>query len=235
MENPALWLRTICRKNGITPTDAQLQLLESYVSLLLEWNKKINLISRKDEAHVWQNHILHSIAPLFKLAFTRKSAVLDLGTGGGMPGIPLKIFLPDSEFVLLDSTRKKVLAVQNMVQELRLPGIRTVWGRAEELGRQENLMSHFDYIVARAVAPLVDLIQWSSPFAKPSSGAIAPSAEPPVVVPPALVALKGGDLDDELLNARRARGARVIDVIDLVFAGSEELAASDKKVVVVHF
>src|SRR5512140_2094922 len=116
MEAPAIWFHNICRKNGLNPTDGQIRLLEQYVSYLLEWNQKINLISRKDEEQVWQNHILHSAAPLFKVKLDPNPRIMDLGTGGGLPGIPLKILVPESEFLLVDSTRKKTVAVQDMIE-----------------------------------------------------------------------------------------------------------------------
>jgi 16S rRNA (guanine527-N7)-methyltransferase len=236
VEAPGIWFRNVCRKNGLVPTDHQILLLEQYVALLLGWNKKVNLISRKDEDQVWQNHILHSVSPLFKVRLADSPRILDLGTGGGIPGIPLKILLPDSEFILLDSTRKKILAVGNMIGALGLSGISAIWGRAEELASQKNLVSHFDYIIARAVAPLNDLIKWSAPFlGHTNPGEIGQSAAPPSVVPPALIALKGGDLDEELSKARRAHAIRSVEVVNLVFPGSEEMSAPDKRVVIVHF
>lgn len=236
MQNPGIWIQTICRKNGLALAESQVRLLEQYVALLLDWNKKLNLISRKDEERVWESHILHCVSPLFKIGLVPKPAILDLGTGGGMPGVPLKILLPDSQVVLLDSTRKKITAVQEMINNLHLEGIAAVWGRAEELSSRVNLVSQFDYIVARAVAPLNDLVKWSVPFLRPpqSQPGDRPS-NPTLILPPALLALKGGDLDDEVSKAKRVRNDLAIDTINLVFPGSEELSASDKKVVVVRF
>ncbi|HTP12225.1 MAG TPA: 16S rRNA (guanine(527)-N(7))-methyltransferase RsmG, partial [Bacteroidota bacterium] len=200
------------------------------------WNKKVNLISRKDEDRVWQSHILHCVSPLFKIGLVANPTILDLGTGGGMPGIPLKILLPDSEIVLLDSTRKKTMAVQDMINNLHLERIETVWGRAEELSSRGNLVSHFDYIVARAVAPLIDLVKWSVPFLRPSqSQPEARTSDPTLILPPALLALKGGELEDEVSKAKRVRKDLAAEVVNLVFQGSEELSASDKKVVVVRY
>jgi 16S rRNA (guanine527-N7)-methyltransferase len=236
VEAPGIWFRNICRKNGLIPSEHQILLLEQYVALLLGWNKKVNLISRKDEDQVWQNHILHSVSPLFKIRLADNPRILDLGTGGGIPGIPLKILLPDSEFMLLDSTRKKILAVGDMIGALGLSGISAVLGRAEELASQKNLVSHFDYIIARAVAPLNDLINWSAPFLRCANpDEIAQLAVPPSVVPPALIVLKGGNLDDELSKAKRAHAILSVEVVNLVFPGSEEMSAPDKRIVIVHF
>lgn len=234
VETPGFWFSTICKKNGLNPSANKILLLERYVGFLLEWNKKLNLISRRDEEQVWSGHILHSIAPLFKMQFCRNPRIMDLGTGGGLPGIPLKAFLPDSEILLVDSTRKKILAVQDMIGKLGLQGIDAVWGRAEDLAHSGNLVSHFDYIVARAVASLSDLIKWSIPFVR--RGAIhefTQSTTPPPLTPPALIALKGGDLDAEVTKAKRSGTVRSIEIVNLVFQGSEEISSIDKKIVIV--
>jgi 16S rRNA (guanine527-N7)-methyltransferase len=234
LEKPGIWLRTICRKNGLVVSDDQTKLMERYVDQLLGWNKKVNLISRQDEELVWQNHILHSISPLFKLKLKDSPTILDLGTGGGLPGIPLKILLPNSEIILIDATRKKIIAVDDMLAKLELQGIRALWGRAEELAREQSLVSHFDYIITRAVAPLNDLITWSKPFLRLSTTVLrtAENVYPPF---PALIALKGGDLEEEIGKASRGEKIHSIEVVDLVFPGSEEMSSSGKKIVVVRF
>jgi 16S rRNA (guanine527-N7)-methyltransferase len=234
-ENPPIWFHTICRKNGILIDDEQGQQISRYVSLLLEWNKKINLISRKDEENVWSSHILHSVSILFAVRFVDNPAILDLGSGGGLPGIPLKILLPRSTFRLIDSTQKKITAVQDMVNRLGLRGIETSWGRADELSKQSNLSSHFDYIVARAVAPLDDLVCWSTSFLRDVGRERSAVTASPVLLPPALVALKGGDIQAEIVKTERMKEVRSVNVTDLVFVGSEELPSTDKKVVVVKF
>ena len=232
METPSIWLRTICRKNGLPVSDNQLALLQDYVAQLLNWNLKVNLISRQDEELVWQNHILHSVSLLFKIKLRRPSVIMDLGTGGGLPGIPLKILLPDVDFLLIDSTRKKVIAVQEILRGLGLPGIEAVWGRAEDLVKQKNLLSHFDYIITRAVAPLTMLVSWSKPFLRS-----APTAEQMEddcrLSPPALIALKGGDLEEEIAETNRREKIGLIKVVDLVYSGSEEISSTGKKIVVV--
>jgi 16S rRNA (guanine527-N7)-methyltransferase len=216
--------------------DDQVGLLARYVDQLLDWNRKVNLISRQDEELVWQNHILHSISLLFKITLKQHPVVMDLGTGGGLPGLPLKIVLPDAEFLLVDSTKKKVAAVEDMLRNLDLKGITAVWGRAEELAREQTLQYHFDYIVARAVAPLNDLIDWSLQFLRPStSSRIQTVGEVRRVQPPALIALKGGDLEQEIERAHRTGKTSSIEVVDLVFPGSEEISLSGKKIVIVTF
>jgi 16S rRNA (guanine527-N7)-methyltransferase len=216
--------------------DNQANLLDRYVALLLEWNQKINLVSRKDESRIWENHILHSISVLFRIRLNKHSVILDLGTGGGMPGIPLKILMPDAEVVLIDSTKKKIAAVEDMLVRLQLQGIRALWGRVEELSQQEDLKSHFDYIVARAVAPLQDLIVWSIPFLRHAEQKDnSQRSELPDVEAPALIALKGGDLEEELRKAERKTTFRSVNIVNLVFHGSEEISSPDNKLVIVKF
>jgi 16S rRNA (guanine527-N7)-methyltransferase len=216
--------------------DRQMELLERYVARLLNWNRKINLVSRKDEEYIWQSHILHSISPLFKIRFFPSPLILDLGTGGGMPGIPLRIMLPDSHFLLIDATQKKIGVVQDILISLGIDGIEAAWGRAEDLSKRKDLQSHFEYIVARAVAPLKDLVRWSLPFLKTKmDDTPMVTDEVKRIAPPALIALKGGELSDEIAGASRLRAVQSVDTENLVFKGSEELSASDKKVVIVTF
>jgi 16S rRNA (guanine527-N7)-methyltransferase len=221
--DPKLWFRTVCKKNGLDVSDPQLDLLERYAGLLREWNQRINLISRKDEENIWQSHLLHSISILLRVTVVEKARILDLGTGGGLPGIPLKILRPDLSFTLLDSTRKKVDAVASMVESLQLSDVAAVWGRAEDVGLESNHAFHYDLVVARAVASLGDLIGWGKPFLKmPSLGR-------------QLITLKGGDLTKEVLHARRVAGVSNIETLDLSLADASEFLASDKKIVIVTF
>jgi 16S rRNA (guanine527-N7)-methyltransferase len=220
---PKLWFRTICRKNGLEPTDEQLLQLEDYVRLLLDWNARVNLISRKDEANVWQSHILHSAGILLRAEIPVGSRILDLGTGGGLPGIPLKVLRPDLKIVLLDATKKKIDAVQEMIARMGLRSISTVWGRAEEVGTLPAYARSFDLVVARAVAALDDLVKWSKPFLRePRTGG-------------RLITLKGGDLEGEIRHARNVSGVKNVTVHELAFAEAGDFLASDKKIVVVDF
>ncbi len=234
-----IWFRDLCIKNGLIPTIDQLEQLEYYVILLLEWNKRINIISRKDEENVWTYHILHSISPLLKMEIKNDSTIVDIGTGGGLPGIPIKILRPDLSMLCIDSTGKKINAVSQMISDMKLNNIHALWGRAEELGSQPEYTGKFDFTIARAVAPLKDLLYWSKVFLK-SIGQkrtdmrthIKSRLDPN---PPALIAFKGGDLSEETENAKRKYPQIDIQSIDLTFIGSEQLVASDKKILVIHF
>ncbi len=213
-------------------------MLSNYVNLLQEWNSKINLISRVDIQNIWFNHILHSISVLFFVSIPSESRVLDLGTGGGLPGIPLSILRKDMRFTLLDSIEKKMRAVEVIIAGLRLTNVETVTGRAETLATQERFKCGYDVVISRAVAPLVDLVKWSKPFLRKASRTHIESTHAPHVThypTPYLLALKGGDLTSELAAARLKTGQRKIEVLNLTFDGSEEIGLQDKKIVIVHF
>lgn len=212
-------LNSICRKNHLNLSDLQLQELKDYVQLLLEWNRKINLISRNDIENIWFRHILHSLSILFFVDFESKSRVLDLGTGGGLPGIPLAIARGDLRFTLLDSMKKKMTAVEDMLDRLRLTNVDATVGRAEEIGPKPNFARKYDVVVSRAVAPLNDLIKWSRPFCKQGESR--------------LIVLKGGDLGEELREARTKSKPKDIAEVHLAFDGSEEIGLEGKKLVLV--
>ena len=232
------WFRALCIKNGIVLTDLQTDQLDQYVKLLLDWNKKINLISRKDEENIWTYHILHSISPLFKVKIFKGSKIVDIGSGGGLPGIPLKILCPDISLLCLDATKKKITSVSQMVEDLKLKNVNVVWGRAEEVGMQSMHLHNFDFAIARAVGPLNELIALSALFLKTqnnsntSENTINSNFIDPK--PPVLMTFKGGDLTKEIDLARRQYPRATIDSINLVFPGSEQFIASDKKILLVH-
>lgn len=224
----------ICKQNGLELDGEKLEKLRNYVSLLVEWNSKINLISRNDTANVWFSHILHSISALFLVSIQPELNVLDLGTGGGLPGIPISIVRPDLKLTLLDSIGKKTKALQDMVERLDLTNVRILTGRSEELSRGQ-FQEKFDLILSRAVAPLADLINWSRPLARRNH--ISFSNEPETkrhVSLPSLVTLKGGDLQDEIKAAKIKTKPKNIAVINLIFEGSEEIGLEDKKIVIVN-
>ncbi len=232
------WFRSVCEKNGLSITETQLDLIDRYVGLLLDWNKKINLISRRDEANVWERHILHSIAMLFKLDPSLDASVLDLGAGGGLPGVPIKIVSPSVELTCLESVKKKTVALENMLKELSITDVNVVWGRAEELATRNSFCSQFDYVICRAVAPLDKLAKWSAPLLRKSHASGPDDREPTLgnrlrVPCGSLIAWKGGELERELTVTRKLKSVGSVTVIPLVFRGSETIEATDKHLVVV--
>lgn len=166
----------------------QLDLLEAYVEALLDTNKVINLISRKNEDEVWVNHILHSLSIVKVIKFLPNQNVLDFGTGGGLPGIPLAIAFPETQFLLVDSIGKKVKAVKNMAERIGLKNVETKHTRVE------NLDQKFDFAVSRAVTALPTIRGWLK--GKLNKGK---SSE----LPNGLIYIKGGDFEEELKQINR--------------------------------
>ncbi len=144
----------------------QIDALAAYCDLLRDWNQRINLVSRKDIDFLWENHILPSILPLTIAAIPTGIRVLDIGSGGGLPALPLKILRPDLQIVMIDSIRKKYYFLQEAIRALQLHGITAMNHRVEALHDQEELLEAFDLVTARAVAPLERLIKYGSPFLK---------------------------------------------------------------------
>ena len=239
MSSESLRFYTICTQNGVLLSNNQLSLFEKYALLIRRWNKQINLISRKDEDHIWENHFLHSASLLFRVKLPPDGRILDIGTGGGLPGIPIKIVHPELAITLMDATQKKTEALKSILGELGYDDVPVVWGRAEEIGKRKEHYQSYDIAIARAVAPLHDLVKWSRLFLRHSEKSIEVSSggtRPPEQIPaPALIAFKGGDLDAELASLRRFKNIHQTKIIDLVFHGSENVTLTNKKLVIVSF
>lgn len=131
-------------------------------------SKEVNITAIRDFEGIWQKHIIDSLevskVEVVRSVLEKGVKVLDLGTGGGFPGLPIAISYPNSQFTLLDSTRKKVQVVDEFVEKLEIQNVQTIWGRAEELSKQSEYSNAFDLILARAVAYLPELIVLSDPF-----------------------------------------------------------------------
>lgn len=237
MTQNEIWLRTIAQKNSFTITDIELSELTEYCVLLERWNKSINLISRRDEENLWRNHILMSLVFLFRLEIPRGAKILDLGTGGGLPGIPLSIMRRDLDFVLVDSVRKKTIAVQDMVEALGLPNVNVVCGRAEELNRVDIYAHTFDAVIARAVSSLDNLVAWAAPFLK-TGGAkkklVVSTPQRIVLTRPVLISIKGGDLSVEIDRTQKRFPHVTLHSFDITFNGSEILENSEKQIILVE-
>jgi 16S rRNA (guanine527-N7)-methyltransferase len=240
VDQPQELLR-ICRNNGLLIGPGQINLLQQYVELLDDWNRRVNLISRRDMQNIWSSHILHSLAPWFHLYLPARSEVLDMGSGGGLPGVPLAILRSDLMVTLLDSTQKKTRALTDITSQLGLSNVNVLTGRAEEVGRREGDTLRFTAVLARAVAPLVKLIQWAELFlVKDSDRTVVPDAHEMIaqgrrlLAAPCLLAWKGGDLENELrVAAKRFRNAN-IQLLDLDFREGHKLSLDEKRIVLVR-
>lgn len=163
-------------------TETQYEQLAALEPLYAEWNARINVISRKDLSHLYEKHVLHSMGIAKVFQFAEGASVMDIGTGGGFPGIPLAILFPEARFHLVDSIGKKIKVVQAIRDELHLSNVTTAHNRAEQIRH-----APFDYVVSRAVAPLKKLAGWSMPHLKKGKR-----------MQSGLICLKGGDLAEEI-------------------------------------
>jgi 16S rRNA (guanine527-N7)-methyltransferase len=169
--------------------------LEKFARLFEEWNTKVNLISRKDMDFLVERHILHSLAIAKFIAFKKGTKILDVGTGGGFPGLPLAILFPEVQFTLVDSIGKKIKVVDDIVEQLNLNNVIAIHERAE------NVKGKFDFIVSRAVTRLINFLPWVKNKVLSKNHHSRKNG---------IIYLKGGDLSEELSEVKGR-----IDVINL--------------------
>lgn len=162
---------------------AQLEQFEQLPVLYAEWNEKINVVSRKDIDNLMLHHVLHSLAIAKFIGFKDGTEVLDVGTGGGFPGIPLAILFPNCQFTLIDSIGKKIKVVNGVAESLGLTNVVAIHGRAEDLDQD------FEFIVSRAVTRLTPFYYWVHKKVSPNHFHTMRNG---------LICLKGGDLEEEL-------------------------------------
>ena len=176
-------------------SELQLQQFAMMSSLYNEWNSKINVISRKDIDFLYEHHVLHSLAIAKIIKFRPQTRVLDLGTGGGFPGIPLAIMFPETKFKLIDGTGKKIMVVKEVAKAIKLENC-----VAEQL-RGENETGKYDFVVSRAVMPLPELVNLvKKNVASPQHNSL----------PNGLLCLKGGNITNEIKPYKK-----IADITDL--------------------
>ncbi|MBC8455135.1 MAG: 16S rRNA (guanine(527)-N(7))-methyltransferase RsmG [Flavobacteriales bacterium] len=178
---------------------AQLIQFEKLESLYKYWNSKINVISRKDISSLYLKHVLHSLAIAKFIQFSKDTHIIDVGTGGGFPGIPLAILFPDAKFHLVDSIEKKVKVVDAVSKELSLKNVTT------QCKRVEGMNDKFDFVLARAVADMSTILKWTENNISPNSNNVVPNG---------IIALKGGDLDKELSRIENKKIVAIKDYFD---------------------
>ncbi len=186
---------------------------KEYENALLAWNKKINLISRKSTSV--EEHILNSIFFLTKFELRGISKIADVGTGGGFPGIPLKILFPDVKVLLVDSIKKKIIALEDIVRKIKLKGTEPECGRAEEISVKENFRHQYDAVISKSVAATDKIFKWSNKFLKTNG---------------ALLCIKGGDIDNEIESLRKMNYNLHIQILCFDY---QRYGIEDKKLVII--
>ena len=209
-------LRNYFDKFGIPCSEVQYRQFKDYMELLLEMNEYINLTAIKEPKEFILKHYVDSSIIYNSAEYGMAKTVLDLGTGGGFPGIPLAILSPEKEFILVDSLNKRIKAVLEMAEEIGLKNVKVVHGRAEDLGRNPKYRDHFDLCVSRAVANLDVLCEYCLPFVKENGY---------------FIAYKSSEISEEVQESRRA-----IKVLkgELSNIKSFEIAANSRTLVVIE-
>lgn len=178
---------TIIQKYFTNLTGLQVEQFAQLEALYNDWNAKINVISRKDIQNLYEHHVLHSLGIAKVVNFRDETTVMDLGTGGGFPGIPLAILFPHVQFHLVDSVGKKVKVANEVATAIELKNVKFSHARAEEIKEQ------YDFVVTRAVMPMVDLVKVARKNIK---------KEQHNAVPNGIIALKGGELNGEIASMK---------------------------------
>lgn len=172
---------------NIELSDVQIEQFFKYMNILIEWNKVMNLTGITEPKEVIIKHFIDSLTVLNKI--DKQSKIIDVGTGAGFPGIPIKIAFPKTEVVLLDSLNKRINFLNEVIEKLQLKNIKTIHGRAEDYGKDKMYREKYDIAIARAVAPLNILLEYLMPFVKVNGKCIC---------------MKGSNSEEEIKNSNNA-------------------------------
>ncbi|TAL69011.1 MAG: 16S rRNA (guanine(527)-N(7))-methyltransferase RsmG [Bacteroidetes bacterium] len=211
---------TICSANGIVLSKEQIRQIERYRDELVYWNEKVNLISRKDIENVLENHILHSLSVLKYLSLRIKSRCLDIGTGGGLPGIPIGIANPEVKMLLVDSIGKKIKITDMLAKHSGNKYIEAVNARVEDLVNKNEYNSYFDFVFARAVTDAEQIVKWSKKLLRQNGK---------------IVLYKGGDLKKEIDDLRKSFPKIILKEQLISLIGYNKFEKEEKKFLVCSF
>ena len=198
----------VISKNFPELTQQQLKQFSMLQELYTEWNSKINVISRKDIDALYVKHVLHSLGIAKVQLFLPGSKILDVGTGGGFPGIPLAIMFPETQFVLVDSIGKKIKVVEGVAEAIGLKNVTAIHGRAEKV------KGEFDFIISRAVTRMDDFVKWVRKKIRKKNKHELRNG---------ILYLKGGDLTEELQNFPSAKLFDLTDYFDDPFFDTKKV------------
>ncbi len=182
-------LKRLSHSMDIELTDEMMQDFTIYKTLLKEWNEKINITTITDDEGIDKKHFVDSLSPALTGLFDGDQKIIDIGTGGGFPGLPLKIRNRNLQVTLLDSLNKRIIFLDHVIEQLNLEGVKAIHGRAEELGLMDEYREKYDICVSRAVASLGTLSEYCMPFVK---------------VGGYFISMKGPDIDEEVETSKKA-------------------------------